>query len=358
MMQTDCKKDKDLKLFANGGLVARTILALLLSLAAVVPVAAQNAADTVESLPGIEITTSVDLADIYVGDLITYKIAITYDSTYQLIPPPLGVNLGAFDVRDYTPDVTTDLPDGRKHTENSFTLSTFTTGDYLIPPVPVGFILPDGNKRYLLSESVPIKVNSMLLDSDDSADIASLKDPYEFKRDYFSYYLWGSIALFLLLVGLFLWWKFGRRKPEVELVDLRPPWEVAFERLANLKQQSVIADGEIKAYYIELTEIAREYLGRMYIINVLDMTTGEFLSHFAEREAPDNLHADMKQFLDHADLVKFARFDPAPERAESDFEFVHRVVGLVQDDFERRQRELEAAQANNGSVTVRGGSND
>ncbi len=342
-----------------GRIVVRiTIRLLLLLLAIVAPVSAQNAADTVESLAGIQITTSVDLAEIYIGDLITYKIAISYDSTYQLIPPPLGVNLGAFDVRDYTPDVTTDLPDGRKHTENSFTLSTFTTGEYLIPPVPVGFILPDGSKRYLLSESVPIKVNSMLLDSDDTADIAALKDPYEFERDYFAYYLWGSIAFIAIALGLFLWWRFGRRKVEQEPIDLRPPWEQAFERLANLKQQPVPEDGNFKAYYIDLTEIAREYLGRMYIINVLDMTTSEFLNHFAERETPADLHNNMKLFLDHADLVKFARFDPEQERADSDFDFVHATVGDVRDDFEHRQRELEAAQEKTTVSAGGGGGHD
>ena len=53
----------------------------------------------------IEIKTSVDLAEAYIGDLITYTMTITYDSTIELVPPPLGANLGAFDVKDYQADV-------------------------------------------------------------------------------------------------------------------------------------------------------------------------------------------------------------------------------------------------------------
>ena len=47
-------------------------------------VAAQEEVDTVGSLPGIEVETSVDKAEIYIGDLITYTVAITYDSTSRI----------------------------------------------------------------------------------------------------------------------------------------------------------------------------------------------------------------------------------------------------------------------------------
>src|SRR3990170_2146812 len=118
----------------------------------------------------------------YIGDLVNYTITVTYDSTIELLPPPLGANLGAFDVKDYQTDISTKLPDGRLKSESHFVLSTFTTGDYIIPPVPMAFELPDGSRKILLSESVPIKVNSLLLNADDSADIHPLKAPYEFQR--------------------------------------------------------------------------------------------------------------------------------------------------------------------------------
>ncbi|NOY89163.1 MAG: hypothetical protein GXO93_07220, partial [FCB group bacterium] len=53
----------------------------LMGLFAVSTAKAKNTVDTVSSLKGIEIKTSVDKAEIYIGDLINYKITITYDST-------------------------------------------------------------------------------------------------------------------------------------------------------------------------------------------------------------------------------------------------------------------------------------
>ncbi|MEW5993996.1 MAG: hypothetical protein AB1744_06330 [Candidatus Zixiibacteriota bacterium] len=299
---------------------------------------AQTAADTVESLPGIEITTSVDRADMYVGDIITYTLAITYDSTLELIPPPLGANLGAFDVKDYDSDKRSILPDGRLKSVSSFKLSTFTTGDYIIPPIPVAFTLPDSSQKVVLSEAVPISVKSLLGEGADTADIRPLKTQYEFKRDLTRYYLWGGIGLFILLLFVIIVWLYlWKKRRAVKPVDLRPAWEIAFERLALLKQQPLLSKGRFKEYYIELTEIVREYLGRMYDLNVLDMTTEEFLERFLEFELPQGLHDNVGRFLRHADLVKFARFVPESERAEADFTFVHAMVEQVRADHERRR---------------------
>ena len=139
-------------------------------------------ADTVGSLPGIEIETSVDHAEAYIGDLITYQVAIRYDSSaYSLIPPPLGANLGAFDVKDYEPDVVKRLDGDRVESRTIFVLSTFTTGEYTIPPLPVIFELPDSTRKVLLAEPVPITIKSLLADAGDSVDIKPLKEQYAFR---------------------------------------------------------------------------------------------------------------------------------------------------------------------------------
>jgi len=300
---------------------------------------AQTSADTVGSLSGVEITTSVDRADMFVGDLVNYKLTITYDSTYKLIPPPLGANLGAFDVKDYRPDAETTLPDGRIQSESTFKLSTFTTGDYVIPPVPVMFMTSDSTRKVLLSESVPIKVKSLLENAGDTVDIRPLKAQYEFQRDMTVYYVWGGIAVVLIAGLILLWWYMRRRRQAVvEAVDLRDPWEIAFEKMAVLKEKRYIEEGNFKQFYIELTELAREYLDRMYKVDVLEMTTQEFIDNFAEIELPNNLYSDTVAFLKHADLVKFAKFIPEQRRAEDDYIFTHDLIAMIRNDYEQRQQ--------------------
>lgn len=298
---------------------------------------AQAEPDTVKSIPGITITTSVDKAEVFIGDLITYEVTIVHDSAITLVPPPLGANLGAFDVKDYDPDKEKKLDGGRIQTTTTFVLSTFTTGDYIIPPIPILFEMPDKSRKVMLAEPVPIKIKSMLENAGDSVDIRPTKDPYEFKRNWVPYYVVGGLIV-ALLVGLILWWRLRKRPVAEEPVDLRPPWEIAYEKLALLQSGPLLGEEKYKEFYIELTEIIRGFLGRVYRITVLDMTTEEFLAIFKGMELPEGLFTQTSDLLRHADLVKFAKYIPARERADEDFDLAHSIVSLVRVEEERRQQ--------------------
>jgi len=321
--------------------LAIVIFFALLVGAAEVP--AEETADTVGSLSGIEIQTSVDRAESYIGDLITYTLTISFDSTYHLIPPPLGANLGAFDVKDYKPDIETKLEGGRLKSQTIFTLSTYTTGDYVIPPLPVLFVLPDSTRKVIMAEGVPIKILSLLDQAGgDSLDIKPLKPQYEYPPDYTMYYLFGGIGILVVAIAavLFGWWLWRRQRARAAL-DLRPPWEIAFEKLAYLKVQYL--DNEItdqlqaKEFYFQLTEIVRGFLGRIYQQDVLEMTTEQFLDSFAPIELPNQTYDQLRDFLGLADQVKFARLMPERVRIEDDFMTAHDVIEKVRADYVRRQ---------------------
>jgi len=320
---------------------------LLLFLLWAVPAMSQEV-DTVKSVPGIEVSTSVDVAEVYIGDLITYTLSIVYDSTYELVPPPLGANLGAFDVKDYQPDISTTLPDGRIKSQTVFKLATFTTGDYVIPPMPVIFILPDSSRKLVLADPVPIKVLSLLTDTTDSLDIRPLKAQFEFRQAISRWYYVAGATLLSLLAGLTYWLYRRRRKIAEEPVDLRDPWEIAFERLALLQQKDLPAQESYKQYYVELTDIARDFLGRAYGVDVMEMTTVEFIDAFQTVELPEGLYDRVIEFLKHADLVKFARFTPQHEQTGDDFDLVHELVEQVRARCERRKA-LEQATGITGS---------
>ena len=307
-------------------------------------VCAQSSIDTVSSLPGIQIKTAVDKAEIFVGDRILYTITITYDSIFELIPPPLGANLGAFEVKDYEPDVTKKLKNGKIQSETKFILSTFTTGEYVIPPLPIVFRTPDSSSKALLAEGVPISVKSLLGEGKgtDSLDIKPIKPPLRaevvFKDaiDPIPYRIVGAV---LLLLAALVIWLFARwRKAAVEFVDPRMPWEIAFEEMALLEQKHLVENKEFRSYYFELTEIARAFLGRIYKVDVLEMTTGEFIARFAETDLPAQRYPELVAFLKHADLVKFAKYTPETERAGQDYGLVHDLTAEIRDDYLRRQQ--------------------
>jgi hypothetical protein len=317
---------------------------------------AQPKVDTVKSISGIEIKSSVDMAEAYIGDLITYQITITCDSTIQLVPPPIGANLGEFDVKDYQADVETKLKDGRVQSQTTFVLSTFTTGDHIIPPLPIMFIMPDSTRRVMLAEGIPIKIKSLLANAGDSVDIKPLKPPYAFKRSYVAYYIFGGALILLLALAGYSWYRWRRRKVAEQPVDLRPAWEIAFEKLAFLREKKLLEDGKHKEFYLELTEIVRAYLGRMYDLTALDMTTTEFLELLGELTLPDGLHDRVSKFLHHADLVKFAKYVPEPGRSQQEYEIAHDIVEVVRADYmQRQQTQLHLAEKEPEEVVTGGG---
>jgi hypothetical protein len=309
--------------------------------------------DTVTSAPGITVETSVDRSEIYIGDLINYRLTIIHDSNIVLTPPPIGANLGAFDVKDYQTDESTRLKDGRVKVESRFSLTTFTTGDYIIPPIPVEFMLPDSTVKYLISEPTPIKVKSLLAESSDTADIRDIKGPIEFKTSYALYYYLGGACLILAAVVAYIYWRIRRKRMQQgEPVDLRKPWEIAFEELALLKEKNYPSDGKFKQFYIELTEIVRAYLGRIYTIPVLDMTTEEFFVVIMEEEIDEQLFSRLKSFLGFADLVKFAKLIPEMDKVMLDF---NEAVNIV--EYIRQVETSRVSVVGEPLATVEGGPN-
>jgi len=283
--------------------------------------------DTVKSAPGITIETEIDKAEIFIGDLINYRLTVFFDSTIDLTPPPIGANLGSFDVKDYQADDEIDLKDGRKKIESRFLLTTFTTGDYIIPPIPIEYRTADSVRKILISEPIAIRVSSLLAEDSDTLDIRDIKPPFDFKASRaWLYYLIGGV----ILVGAITFYFFRRyrlnRRQVSGPIDLRKPWEIAFEELAVLKEKGLPEGGQFKLYYIELTGIIRTFLGRIYEIPALDMTTDEFCDSLSESDVPGELYEHLKSFLRHADLVKFAKWIPAAEKMNSDFGEAHGLV--------------------------------
>jgi len=292
-----------------------------------------SAPDTVKTAEGIRVETSVDKSEIYIGDLINYRLTIYHDTDVALTPPPIGANLGAFDVKDYHSDDPDTLKDGRIKLESRFALTTFTTGDYIIPPIPIKYTSPDSTTRVLVSEPISIRVKSLLgEEATDTLDIRDLKPQYQFAES--DWWLWGSIIGVVLLaavVAFVIWRRKHRGEEKAEPVDLRDPWEIAFERLALLKEKDYLDNREYKIYYVELSDIFRAYVGRMYDIAAMDMTTDEFLYELEDIEMEPALYGRIAKFLKFADLIKFAKFVPDESRPMFEYDEVHEMVEYIRE---------------------------
>ena len=126
---------------------------------------------------------------------------------------------------------------------------------------------------------------------------------------------------------------------------------VAFRELDRLKEEKLWEKGEVKAFYTRLTEITRHYMERQYGIPAMERTTEEILEAFRRANMEDNLLDEMlKDLLELADLVKFAKEDPLPVDNQTNLNNAHIFVQktyplfytepLVKEHSEKKEEEL------------------
>jgi len=282
-----------------------------------------------ESLISVE--SHVDRATITIGDRILYTLTVKTDPGVKLEPLALGSNLGAFEVKDYKIYDPEKTKDGKIINKSEYIITTFTTGEYVIPPIAINYIDAKGEKKQIQSEPLFILVKSVGTTESDKEDIRGLKPPIEIKGAYWGYLLILPI-LALLATGGFLYYRQKSKAiafPKIPEELKKPAWEVALLELENLKNSDLLERGEIKKYYIILSDIIRKYLERRYQITALDRTTqevkGELKRVKAEAEVTDLVYG----FLSACDLVKFAKYIPLKEEIEKDWNQAYTIVSIT-----------------------------
>jgi hypothetical protein len=125
--------------------------------------------------------------------------------------------------------------------------------------------------------------------------------------------LGGLMLAALLIVGLRRYFQRKRHPEEYLARTMEPAHVIAFRELDRLKEEKIWEKGQVKQFYTSLTEITRTYIERQYGIQAMESTTEEILRAF-RRSNPDDTLLDeiLKDLLELADLVKFAKEDPLP----------------------------------------------
>ena len=284
----------------------------------------------------ISVESQVDRSTAYIGDVIQYSVIVTHDPDVNVIMPELAQNLGQFELRDYKVEEPRKQ-DGKIISRTDYSLSTFDTGEFTIPELQIGYTTKtDSTEKFFKTEPLLITVQS--LDPEKDGDIRDIKPPRVPDRDYRDYILWGLIGLGVLIVAGAAWYFIRRYRQGKSLLPVkqkpqRPAHEVALEALQALVQGSLLTDGEVKTYYIQLSDIIRQYIRDRFFIDAPEMTTGQLLNEM-DREG---LKADeigmISEFLNGCDLVKFAKYIPGEKENEIftqlAFDFVERTKIVI-----------------------------
>jgi hypothetical protein len=285
----------------------------------------------------ISLEARVDKNKITIGDLIQYSIIVTRDENVNIEIPDLGANLGAFEIRDYN-DPDPEKRNGEIIQHREYTISTYDIGDYEIPPVTVRYTIgEDSIWKELTSEHIKINVES--LKPSEAGDIRDIKPPLVIEKDWMRIIRFVVAGVIIVLIGILVFIYIKRRREGKSFIPhrekpKRPPHEIALEELELLLQDELLEKGEVKQFYIRISEIIRRYIEGRFFIVAIEMTTTQLIDNMNEAEIEKEDVQLVEDFLMQCDLVKFAKYIPTSEEnqkvIDQAFEIVNKTKIIIE----------------------------
>lgn len=260
-------------------------------------------------------TLTADSTRILIGDHLNIRLAVKHPKNWRIIMPAVKDSIGNMDFISASKIDTIEQPTDRVLVQN-YAVSAYDSGLFHAGPVTVFFKNGEGQVDSVLSNEVPITVNTLPVDTTRPFKPikAPLDVPYSWKE--FLLYILGLLVLLIAAIaGFMLWKKYKKEKPAVVTrpVPKDPAHIWARKELKKLEDEKLWQKGETKLYYSRVTEIIRLYLEFRFKWLALESTTEEIEVDMQNYNLKEKAKESLLQLLRLADLVKFAKMLPGPD---------------------------------------------
>ena len=205
--------------------------------------------------------------------------------------------------------------DGRLKIDYQIPVQSFDSGFYNLPEIAFAV-----GRDTVKSESLHLKVVPVLVDAETPIDdYANVSDPenssmFDSVPDWMIDYWWILLILLLAIAAfVYAWIKY---KKDGSLLPKKPqptPYEIAISSLEYLKGQKLWENGMEKEYYTDLIDILRIYMLGRFGINAMEMTSRQILGAMKNNKELRDKRDYIRQILNMADFVKFAKVRPLPD---------------------------------------------
>ncbi|WP_366185544.1 hypothetical protein [Flavobacterium ovatum] len=274
------------------------------------------------------VETSIDTTKNKIGAEFKLTLKTSVD-TLSKVKFPNPKNFGALEViRSYPIDTVKN--NDRYELIKRYGLTQFDSGRYVIPSIKVMI-----NNKAFLTDSIAVEVATVQVDTlkqkmYDIKDVVAVDSPMG------NWWKWLLGIILLAAIGAAVYWytkKYQKKKIEEEVY--KTPIERATILMNSLEQKELWQKGEIKEYYSELTDIARNYIEEAIDIPAMESTTSELIAGLKaaslkkkmklSQETIDNLERVLKQ----ADLVKFAKSKPMEFEITEDRNKIQKAIVVL-----------------------------
>jgi hypothetical protein len=276
----------------------------------------------------VSVSASIDSTALLIGEQTLIHLEATQNAGQTVQFPLLGDTIvtGVEVLNVGKPD-TVRLSADRISVRQDVLVTSFDSALYYMPP----FRFVAGADT-LLTDPLALKVTTYDVDTESKEyfDIKPVKSAPFVWQDYFLELLIALILLNAIVWGIYAYrrWKYRKDHP-LEVIGMEPelpPLEAAIQALDKLKEQKLWQHGLEKEYYTALTDILRVYLHRRFGINAMELTSSEILDAVRRVDIDKELIGELRQVLETADFVKFAKLRPTGDDNEASLTYAYDIV--------------------------------
>ena len=253
-------------------------------------------------------------SDIMFPDIVGKGGVVAYDDSLRFL-----LELG-----DEIPKIDTLKSEGGMVTlKTDVEVFAFDSATLYIPPFE---FLTEGDtlSTNSLALRVVVPFDSIEVDPAKFVDIKTVIDPEFVLMDYIWWILLPLIVILLIVASYFGYGYYQKHKTEtpfeVKEEEKLPAHVIAMNALEALAVKKLWQLGQDKEFQTELTDILRQYIENRFGVNAMEKTSDEILDELYElSEQQKSSLSNLKQVLQVADLVKFAKYKPLPDENQLSF---------------------------------------
>jgi hypothetical protein len=188
--------------------------------------------------------------------------------------------------------------------------------ELVLPPLPISIARASGEVATMCTHEHRITVEDPTAETPDPQPHGN--PPPRVQREEWTALkralIYGAIGLAAGAILAYLvsrWLK--RPRPAPPPPPPRPPWDVAFEKLDEVRHAGLLGTQRYSEYYDRVGDAVRQYFGARYGFDGLECTTDEMLKELGRSALAGVSVEDVSVFLQQCDLVKFARMTPSED---------------------------------------------
>ena len=296
----------------------------------------------------LTVELEVEREQITIADSLQVRFSATLAPGYQLDMPTLTPTEYEFGIIDFTAAPDQLLPDKSILYRRTYRLEPIVSGNYSIPELRFIFheqptldqagqtVSADetsaAQQYELLTEAIEIEVTSLIDPDSSDLALADIKGVVPLPRPYHRTWLWALTLLPLAALALIITLLRKRRRTAQPHI-FKPAHEIALDQLRRLESENLLTTGKVRQFYQRMSGILRRYIEHRFDLHAPERTTEEFILEAYASDALGSTHSDtLKKFLQHCDLVKFARYGPTAEETAGAFKLTREFVQTTRSD--------------------------